>query len=128
MFEQKRLSGTAGKTVLALVAALVIGLCFNEETLARGGHGGGGHGGHGGHHGGHGGHAGRAASRSHGGNRTSRSRSHNRNHRWARSSFNAGYGCNVYYDAAEATSYYWCPPDNCYYPVSYCPYGRYTFE
>jgi len=116
------------KTVLALVAALVIGLCFQASAFARGGHGGG--------HSGSGNRGGVSRS-AHSSSRTVSNRSgkvgkgqhgHHRNHRWARSSYNAGYGCNLYYDADEATWYYWCSPDNCYYPVSYCPYGSYTFE
>lgn len=35
------------------------------------------------------------------------------------------YGCTLYYDAELECYYYWCAPDSCYYPVSYCPYQRY---
>jgi hypothetical protein len=24
--------------------------------------------------------------------------------------------------------YYWCPPDETYYPVDYVPYGTYVFD
>jgi hypothetical protein len=118
----------------ALVAVLVLGLCFSEEALARGGHGGGGHGGgHGGHgtHGsGQGGHAGHSASRSRTASRSNRqrNRSYARNHRWGQSRYYAQYGCNLYYDNGEACWYYWCQPDDCYYPTDYCPYGTYSWE
>jgi hypothetical protein len=29
---------------------------------------------------------------------------------------------------ASDTWYYWCPPDDCYYPVDYCPYGTYSWD
>jgi hypothetical protein len=40
----------------------------------------------------------------------------------------ANYGCTLYYDDGCQCYYYWCPPDDCYYPVSYCPYGQYSWD
>lgn len=37
------------------------------------------------------------------------------------------YGCTLYYDPELECYYYWCEPDGCYYPVSYCPYQRYVW-
>jgi hypothetical protein len=124
-------SGWSKKIALTLIAALTVGLCFEETALARGGHGGGGGGGRGGSRGGNaraarsnrGGNA-RAARVSRGGGRHSR---HLRNHRWSQSRYYSQYGCNLYYDADDQCWYYWCPPDNCYYPVDYCPYGTYSW-
>lgn len=46
-------------------------------------------------------------------------------HHWSREYFSNRYGCTVYTDPGCGCDYYWCQPDSCYYPVSYCPYGRY---
>ena len=53
---------------------------------------------------------------------------HHRNHRWSQSRYNSQYGCNLFYDSADQCWYYWCPPDNCYYPLDYCPYGTYSWK
>jgi len=37
------------------------------------------------------------------------------------------YGCNLYYDSGLCC-YYYCLPDQCYYPVSYCPYKSYAWQ
>jgi hypothetical protein len=46
---------------------------------------------------------------------------------WSRVYIHPVYGCRVYYCPYTLVEYYWCPPDNCYYPISYCPYGTYLF-
>jgi len=47
---------------------------------------------------------------------------------WAYTRFDARYGCTLYYDPDLCCYYYWCQPDSCYYPVSYCPYDRYAWS
>jgi hypothetical protein len=47
------------------------------------------------------------------------------NHHWHTHRYYADYGCELYNDGDEW--YYWCQPDDCYYPVSYCPYGKYNW-
>ncbi len=37
------------------------------------------------------------------------------------------YGCYLYWDPCFRSYYYWCEPDECYYPISYCPYRKFTF-
>jgi hypothetical protein len=49
----------------------------------------------------------------------------NHNH-WGRIHFDVRYGCNCYWDPCLSIWYYWCEPDFCYYPVSYCPYRCYS--
>ena len=52
-----------------------------------------------------------------------------RNHQhWAYTVFDNRYGCTLYYDAELGSYYYWCQPDDCYYPVSYCPYDQYVWS
>ena len=51
----------------------------------------------------------------------------NYNH-WSYHCWDKRYGCNVYYDPGLCCYYYYCVPDSCYYPVSYCPYQRYCFD
>lgn len=51
----------------------------------------------------------------------------NQHQHWASTSFYQPLGCNVYFDSCTDAWYYWCTPHNCYYPVSYCPFGTYTF-
>jgi hypothetical protein len=46
---------------------------------------------------------------------------------WAYTRLDVRYGCTLYYDP-ELGCYYWCEPDSCYYPVSYCPYNRYAWS
>jgi len=50
----------------------------------------------------------------------------NDNH-WAFHRWDARYGCDLYWDPGLACWYYWCQPDDCYYPVSYCPYNTYVW-
>jgi hypothetical protein len=47
---------------------------------------------------------------------------------WAYTVFDARYGCTLYYDPGLTCYYYWCEPDDCYYPVSYCPYDHYVWS
>ncbi len=46
---------------------------------------------------------------------------------WSYRCWNARCGCCCYFDPCTNCLYYWCVPDNCYYPITYCPYGVYTF-
>lgn len=46
---------------------------------------------------------------------------------WSSRTWLSRYGCYGYYCPSTSVYYYWCVPDNCYYPVNYCPYGVYTF-
>jgi hypothetical protein len=41
--------------------------------------------------------------------------------------FSERYGAYCYYDEYTRCEYYFCVPDDCYYPISYCPYGRYSW-
>ncbi|MFT3882770.1 MAG: hypothetical protein QM703_24345 [Gemmatales bacterium] len=45
---------------------------------------------------------------------------------WYARSWNAKCGCWMFYDAGCSSWYYWCKPDNCYYPTCHCPYDNYT--
>ena len=36
-------------------------------------------------------------------------------------------GCTCYWCPCTLVWYYYCVPDNCWYPVSYCPYGVYVW-
>ena len=47
---------------------------------------------------------------------------------WGLIRWDVRYGCNCYWDPCLLVWYYWCEPDQCFYPVSYCPYRRYTTE
>ena len=53
-----------------------------------------------------------------------RGRDHNH---WGARRFDSRYGCDCYWDPYVLEWYYWCEPDLCFYPVSYCPYGVYAF-
>jgi hypothetical protein len=51
-----------------------------------------------------------------------------RNHyHWESQRFDARYGCTCFYDSSCSSWYYWCQPDDCYYPVTYCPYQTYCW-
>jgi len=50
----------------------------------------------------------------------------NCNH-WTHSCWWGAYGCNCYWDPCCSAYYYFCVPDNCYYPISHCPYGVYAW-
>jgi hypothetical protein len=47
---------------------------------------------------------------------------------WSYRCYDRRYGCTCYYDSGLCCYYYWCEPDDCYYPVSYCPYGKYSWS
>ena len=47
---------------------------------------------------------------------------------WSMVYFHAVYGVRVYFDPYTLVEYYWCKPDNCFYPVTYVPYGTYIFS
>lgn len=47
-------------------------------------------------------------------------------HNWSFHRYYASYGFTLYYDTDTTAYYYWCQPDDCYYPVGYCPYGTYS--
>jgi hypothetical protein len=49
-------------------------------------------------------------------------------HNWSYHFWDRRYGCNLYYDSALCCYYYYCVPDQCYYPVSYCPYRIYNWQ
>jgi hypothetical protein len=51
-----------------------------------------------------------------------------RDHKWRHSRFSGDYGTTLYSDDGDDTLYYWCQPDGCYYPVDYCPYGKYSWD
>ncbi len=37
------------------------------------------------------------------------------------------YNCYCYWCPCTTVYYYWCVPDQCWYPISYCPYGVYVW-
>jgi hypothetical protein len=47
---------------------------------------------------------------------------------WKGHKFFSQYGCNCNYNPYAHCWYYWCNPDACWYPVSYCPYSVYSWE
>lgn len=51
---------------------------------------------------------------------------HNHTH-WSKSHFSPVYGVTIHWCPVTMTYYYWCAWDNCFYPVSYVPYGRFVF-
>lgn len=46
---------------------------------------------------------------------------------WSKSCWLPSYGCTGYWCPSTQVWYYWCQPDCCYYPVSYCPYGKFCW-
>ncbi|HZT83312.1 MAG TPA: hypothetical protein VFA26_23985, partial [Gemmataceae bacterium] len=46
---------------------------------------------------------------------------------WSHSCYHPSYGCRCYWCPCACCYYYWCVPDSCYYPVTYCPYGCYSW-
>jgi hypothetical protein len=51
---------------------------------------------------------------------------HKHNH-WSRTYWDNRYGAYLYYDPFALAWYYWCAPQNAFYPVSYVPMGTYSF-
>jgi hypothetical protein len=49
----------------------------------------------------------------------------NQNH-WGLIRWDLRYGCYCYWDPCVLEWYYWCEQDDCYYPVSYCPFRTYS--
>lgn len=47
---------------------------------------------------------------------------------WVSCVWNKSCGCYCYFDPCCWSWYYWCAPDCCYYPVSYCPYKCYCWS
>jgi hypothetical protein len=54
------------------------------------------------------------------------SHGHGYNH-WSYRCWNGNYGCYCYWDAGCSQYFYYCQPDSCYYPVTYCPYHRFSW-
>jgi hypothetical protein len=46
---------------------------------------------------------------------------------WSHIYFHPVHNVRVYFDPFTRFEYYWCPWDNCFYPLAYRPYGRYVF-
>jgi hypothetical protein len=51
-----------------------------------------------------------------------------RHNHWGYRYWNGTNRAWYYYDPGIKSYYYWCQPDSCWYPVSYCPYGQYTWD
>jgi hypothetical protein len=51
----------------------------------------------------------------------------NTHQHWVSTIWAPDCGCYTYYCPYTSVWYYWCQPDGCFYPVSYCPYGTYVF-
>jgi hypothetical protein len=47
---------------------------------------------------------------------------------WTLSRFDARYGCECYWDPYSLAWYYWCEPDQCFYPVTYAPHRTYAWR
>jgi hypothetical protein len=130
------------KSAVALALGLAVGGGTEAAHGGRGGHGGhSGHGhsnhGHSGHgHSGHSGHAGHHGHSHHQNHGHARNHYHGRyrlyhgrnHHHWSRRVWSARYGCYLFFDPGYQVYYYWCPPDDTYYPTDYVPYGTYVFQ
>ena len=46
---------------------------------------------------------------------------------WSSYCWNPTYRCYTYWCPQISCNYYWCVPDRCYYPITYCPYGRFRW-
>jgi hypothetical protein len=46
---------------------------------------------------------------------------------WTKKVYFEKYGCHCYWDPYICCYYYFCVPDDCYYPIDYCPYGKYCW-
>jgi hypothetical protein len=46
---------------------------------------------------------------------------------WTGRYWNTTYGSWFYFDPCVRSYYYYCLPDAAWYPVTYCPYGIYTW-
>jgi hypothetical protein len=47
---------------------------------------------------------------------------------WTSCYWSKSYGCTIYWCPCTCEWYYWCQPYDCYYPVSYCPTGCYSYD
>jgi hypothetical protein len=106
------------------VAILSLGLVASVHAGPKGGSGGG-HGGKNGKNGG--GHMGDHG-KGHGDHKGMHSFKGRHGHRWGERRFDRRYGTRIYFNADAGRWYYWCPPDDCFYPVDYCPYGTYSWD
>ncbi len=112
-------------SVAAAILSMALATTAQASPKGGGGHGGSGHGGSGHGGSGHGGSGhGGAGHNGHGHNGI-----HGKSgHHWGKKTFDKRYGCKLYFDADSGDWYYWCSPDDCYYPVEYCPYGTYSWD
>jgi hypothetical protein len=46
---------------------------------------------------------------------------------WSKIYFHPVFGVRVYFDPFTLVEYYWCLPDNAFYPITYRPYGTLIF-
>lgn len=54
---------------------------------------------------------------------------HGKHHNhWTVRRWDAHRNCWIYWDGYYRQWYYWCHPHQRYYPLTYCPYGRYRFN
>jgi hypothetical protein len=47
---------------------------------------------------------------------------------WSYRHWDRDYRCWLCWDPCVCCYYYWCAPDACYYPLSYCPYSTYCWS
>ena len=47
---------------------------------------------------------------------------------WSYCCWWAPCGCNCYWDPCVLCYYYYCTPDGCWYPISHCTYGTYSWN
>jgi len=46
---------------------------------------------------------------------------------WRYKCWDARYLCFLFLCPDDGIYYYWCEPDDCYYPINFCPYGVYAW-
>lgn len=49
------------------------------------------------------------------------------NHFWSSRYWSDQYGCYLHWCPRTRCWFYWCEPFECYYPIDYCPIGRYAY-
>jgi hypothetical protein len=47
---------------------------------------------------------------------------------WTHHKWFVNFGTFCYWNPHIGGWYYWCQPDECWYPVTYCPYGVYNWD
>lgn len=47
---------------------------------------------------------------------------------WAKHQWSVKHNTYCYFNPHVGGWYYWCQPDGCWYPITYCPYGVYNWE